>query len=49
MFGIETVSGPAGAALLIGVVLLEAILLYVGYGILERLFGPTITELLRGE
>jgi hypothetical protein len=49
MFGIESVSGPMGAAVIIGFVLLEAILLYIGYGILERLFGPSITKVLRGE
>jgi hypothetical protein len=49
MFGLETIEGPAGAALLIGIVLVEAMLLYVGYGALEQLLGPTITRLLRGE
>ncbi|WP_229122270.1 DUF7512 family protein [Halapricum desulfuricans] len=49
MFGIETLDGPAGAAALIGIVLLEAIVLYVGYGALEQLFGPRIARLLRGE
>ncbi|MFC7081323.1 DUF7512 family protein [Halorussus caseinilyticus] len=49
MFGLESVTGPVGAALLIGVVLLEAIVLYVGYGAAERLLGPTVTELLRGD
>lgn len=48
MFGLETISGPTGAALLIGLVLLEALVLYVGYGALEELLGPTITRLLRG-
>jgi len=49
MFGIESVSGPMGAAIIIGVVLVEAILLYVGYGALEQVFGPTITKALRGD
>ena len=49
MFGIESVSGPTGAAVIIGVVLVEAILLYVGYGALESLLGPTITNVLRGD
>ncbi len=49
MFGIETLGGPAGAVVLIGIVLLEAIVLYVGYGALERLLGPRIARLLRGE
>jgi hypothetical protein len=49
MFGIESASGPEGAALIIGLVLVEALLLYVGYGGLERLFGPALTRILRGE
>lgn len=49
MFGIESLSGPQGAAALIGLVLLEALVLYVGYGALERLLGPTLTRFLRGE
>ena len=49
MFGIETTAAPVGAALLIGVVLVEAIVLYVGYGALERLLGPAITDALRGD
>jgi len=49
MFGIETASGPEGAALIIGLVLVEALILYVGYGALERLLGPTLTRILRGE
>ena len=49
MFGLETASGVDGAALVVGVVLLEAILLYVGYGVLERVLGPTIVDALRGQ
>jgi hypothetical protein len=49
MFGLESVTGPTGAALLIGAVLLEALILYVGYGALERVLGPVITKTLRGE
>jgi hypothetical protein len=49
VFGLETASGPVGAALLIGVVLVEAVVLYVGYGALERVLGPTITDAIRGD
>jgi hypothetical protein len=49
MLGIESFTGATGAALLIGVVLLEALFLYVGYGALERVFGPAIARVLRGE
>ena len=49
MFGIESLTGPTGAAVLIGVVLVEALLLYVGYGALESLLGPAITDAIRGD
>ncbi|WP_439027897.1 DUF7512 family protein [Haloarchaeobius sp. DT45] len=48
MFGIESLSGNAQAAALIGIVLVEAAILYVGYGLLERVLGPTIRDLIRG-
>ena len=48
MFGIETLSGNAQAAVLVGLVLLEAMLLYVGYGWLESHFGPVIKRVLEG-
>lgn len=49
MFGIESLSGPVGGAVLVGIVLLEALVLYVGYGSLERVFGPAVTKLIAGE
>jgi hypothetical protein len=49
MFGIETLSGNAQAAALVGLVLVEAALLYVGYGALEQLVGARVVRLLRGE
>jgi hypothetical protein len=49
MFGIESLSGNAQAAVLVGLVLVEAMLLYVGYGALEQLLGPTVAGILRGE
>jgi hypothetical protein len=49
MFGLENATGVEGALLVIGVVLVEAVLLYVGYGLLERLLGPVLMEALRGE
>jgi hypothetical protein len=48
MIGIESVAGWSQAATVIGLVLLEAIVLYVGYGVLERFVGPTITGAIRG-
>jgi hypothetical protein len=49
MFGIESLSGNAQAVVLVGIVLVEAAALYVGYGALERIVGPTIAAALRGE
>jgi len=49
MFGLESASGVDGALLVVGVVLVEAILLYVGYGALERVLGPTIVDAIRGQ
>ena len=49
MFGIETLSGNALAAALVGLVLVEAAVLYVGYGALEQLVGKRVVRLLRGK
>jgi hypothetical protein len=49
MFGLENASGIEGAVAVIGVVLVEAILLYVGYGALERLVGPALIDALGGD
>jgi hypothetical protein len=48
MFGLESATGAGGGALVVGVVLLEAIVLYVGYGALERLLGPRLVEAMGG-
>ena len=37
-----TLSAPAQATLLVGVILVQAIALYVGYGVLERVATPLI-------
>jgi hypothetical protein len=49
MLGIESLSGNELAAALVGIVLLEALLLYVGYGALESLFGGAVRRVLAGE
>ncbi|MFD1563936.1 hypothetical protein ACFR99_10280 [Haloarchaeobius amylolyticus] len=49
MSGIESLSGNAQAVALVGLVLLEAIVLYVGYGSLEQLLGEYVVGLLRGD
>jgi hypothetical protein len=48
MFGIETLSGNVQAVVLVGIVLVEAFVLYVGYGGLETLLGPTVKRVLEG-
>jgi hypothetical protein len=49
MFGIESLSGNAQAVVLVGLVLVEAAVLYFGYGVLEQVFGRHVVALLRGE
>ena len=49
MFGLENATGVEGAVLVIGVVLVEAVLLYLWYGLLERLLGPALVDALRGD
>jgi len=49
MFGVESLGGWTQAATIIGIVLLEAIVLYVGYGALERLVGSRIIAAIRGD
>lgn len=49
MIGCGALSGSADAVVTIGIVLTEAIVLYVGYGAITQLAGPTAFELLRGE
>ncbi len=49
MLGIESLSGNALAAALVGIVLFEALLLYVGYGALESLVGGAVRRVLAGE
>lgn len=49
MFGIENLSGTAQAVALVGTVLVEAMVLYVGYGALTRVLGPSVERLISGE
>lgn len=48
MAGLEVPTWDPKTALLIGTILLEAVVLYVGYGGLERLFGPYLMQVLVG-
>ncbi|MFT4884518.1 MAG: hypothetical protein ACI8U4_002034 [Natronomonas sp.] len=48
MAGLEVPTWDPETALIIGTILLEAIVLYVGYGGLERIFGAHLMKLLMG-
>jgi hypothetical protein len=48
MAGLEIPSWDPETALLIGAILLEAFVLYVGYGSLERLVSPYLMRLIVG-
>ena len=48
MAGLGVPTWDPQAALLIGVVLVEAIVLYVGYAGVERLIGPRLMNVLVG-
>ena len=48
MTGLAVPAWDPETALLIGAILLEAVVLYVGYGRLERLVGSRIVKLLIG-
>jgi len=41
-------TGVAGAATVVGLVLLEAVVLYVVYGGLERFLGPALVDAVSG-
>ncbi|GAA0305419.1 hypothetical protein J2752_002882 [Halarchaeum rubridurum] len=49
MLGLETLSGPLQAVGTVGVVLAEALALYVGYGALSHLAQSTILTTVRGD
>ncbi|MFO7925375.1 MAG: DUF7512 family protein [Halobacteriota archaeon] len=48
MAGLEVPTWDPETALLIGAILIEAVILYVGYGGLERLVGPKLMNILVG-
>lgn len=49
MVGIETLSGSTQAVATVGLILSEAITLYIGYGALTRIAGSTVHEALGGD
>ena len=48
MFGIESLGGNEQAAVLVGIILVEALALYVGFGGLEILVGASVRRVLEG-
>jgi hypothetical protein len=49
MFAIDSLGSNTQAAALVGLVLVEAAVLYVGYGALEAAVGDYVVGLLRGD
>ncbi|ESP90125.1 DUF7512 family protein [Candidatus Halobonum tyrrellensis] len=49
MFGLETLSGSAEAAATVGVVFVEALALYVGYGAITGAVGSAVVRAVGGE
>ncbi|EMA42074.1 DUF7512 family protein [Halococcus hamelinensis] len=49
MLGLEIMSGSAEAMLTMGLVLVEAIALYVGYGALTGLIGSQVLDVVGGD
>ncbi len=49
MFGIESLTGLTKALAVVGVVLIEALVLYVGYGGVTRLTAPRVRGILERE
>ena len=49
MLGIESLTGNAQAAAIVGTVLGEAIVLYVGYGAVMAAAGSTVMDAIRGD
>ena len=47
MIEFATLSAPTQAAVLVGVVLVEAVILYVGYGVIERVAAPPVIEAIK--
>ncbi|WP_186336471.1 DUF7512 family protein [Natrarchaeobaculum aegyptiacum] len=46
MIEFATLSGPVQATLVVGAILLQAVILYAGYGILERITAPLIETIV---
>ena len=46
MIGSVSLSAPVQAALVVGVILVQAIALYAGYGVLERVASPIIKTIM---
>ncbi|WP_425601201.1 DUF7512 family protein [Haloplanus halobius] len=48
MFGLESLSSSTQAVATVGLVLAEAIVLYVGYGALSNTVGPAVVDAIGG-
>lgn len=49
VFGVESLPGTGRALALVGAVLVESLVLYVGYGGLAALLGPRLVRALAAE
>ncbi len=49
MMGFESLSPIVQAIILVGVILIEAVVLYVGYGAIERVTAPKIRQAIRDQ
>lgn len=47
MFGLAALSDPLHGMAIVGIVLIEALVLYVGYGGLTRVAGPELEAAIR--
>lgn len=47
MIEFAALSGPGQATVVVGAILLQAVILYVGYGILERITAPLIKTIVK--
>jgi hypothetical protein len=48
MVGLSVPTWDPQTALLIGIILAEAVVLYVGYGLIGRVVGPPLVRAIRG-
>lgn len=49
MMGFESLSPAIQALVIVGAILIEAVVLYVGYGAIEKVTAPTIRQAIRDQ